>query len=426
VNATPLGGGYGKFPGPPSGDPPAENGGWVDYNKSDYSGGNSGWQDSGWKDSGWQDSGSWQSGGPPPGGPVGDGAEALLQAVSKSGGGPPSSGKGKDDGKGKGKDGKDGKGKDGKGKDKGKGKGKKEDWNCENPKCGELVFGSKSICFKCDTPKGSKEPLSAAEMKGKGKEKGTSYPGVPPAPNRFSEELVEQSRRVTGLRLCGEDALPGLNWKYSVNDDARRSYAAYLQCPFSQEQLSSWFAAAKEGTNWVQPVGPTGNPIPRKTAWMVAPGCTCTYRYGSIEVEPQEFPPFMKELMQVCMPLFGCKEWPNSCNLNTYEDGENSVGWHSDDERIFQGKFQDIRILSLSLGQKRKFQLRPNYPEPGEKSLHTMMLGSGDLCTMEGMCQKHYMHRVPKESGINEPRINLTWRWNVKHTPRCPAGRMRH
>eukprot|EP00419_Tripos_fusus_P030741 CAMPEP_0172768436 /NCGR_PEP_ID=MMETSP1074-20121228/184745_1 /TAXON_ID=2916 /ORGANISM="Ceratium fusus, Strain PA161109" /LENGTH=173 /DNA_ID=CAMNT_0013603837 /DNA_START=1 /DNA_END=519 /DNA_ORIENTATION=- len=45
--------------------------------------------------------------------------------------------------------------------------------------------------------------------------------------------------------------------------------------------------------------------------------------------------------------------------------------------------------------------------------------------TMEGMVQKHYMHRVPKEDNIEGPRINLTWRWVVRHRPRCPATRAR-
>merc|ERR1740123_2004963 len=45
--------------------------------------------------------------------------------------------------------------------------------------------------------------------------------------------------------------------------------------------------------------------------------------------------------------------------------------------------------------------------------------------TMEGMVQKHYMHRVPKEDNIEGPRINLTWRWIARHKPRCPATRTR-
>merc|ERR1712032_1048859 len=114
------------------------------------------------------------------------------------------------------------------------------------------------------------------------------------------------------------------------------------------------------------------------------------------------------------MPYCGIEsseDWPTSCNLNLYEDGGMSVGWHSDDERLFQGKFQDIRIISLSLGQQRQFQLRINHPEPGEKRMRTSIIraGDGDLITMEGMCQKHFQHRVPKEVDVDAPRINLTW-----------------
>merc|ERR1719499_1764172 len=136
----------------------------------------------------------------------------------------------------------------------------------------------------------------------------------------------------------------------------------------------------------------------------------------------------MVEVMQTVMPYCGLPDmanWPNSCNLNLYEDGGMSVGWHSDDERLFQGKFQDIRILSLSLGVTRKFELRANWPEEGENPILGMMLGNGDLLTMEGMTQKHYQHRVPKEGNVRGPRINLTWRWIVKHNPQCAADRQR-
>lgn len=163
---------------------------------------------------------------------------------------------------------------------------------------------------------------------------------------------------------------------------------------------------------------------------MVAPwhGCSCKYRYGRIEVEPQIFPAWMMQLMAVLMPMCGIadqKDWPNSANLNLYEDGGMSVGWHSDDESLFQGKFNDIRIISFSLGVTRKFELRLNWPEQGERAVKNVMLGDGDLCTMEGMFQKHFQHRVPKEGHVEGRRINLTWRWVMKHTPRCPAARMR-
>merc|ERR1711959_581220 len=111
--------------------------------------------------------------------------------------------------------------------------------------------------------------------------------------------------------------------------------------------------------------------------------------------------------------------------MNLYEDGGAGVGRHADDESLFQGKFRDILIISLSFGVTRKFELRSNFPEEGEETVYQFRLGSGDLMTMEGMTQKHMQHRVPKEEHIQGPRVNLTWRWLVKHTPRCPVGRNR-
>lgn len=229
-----------------------------------------------------------------------------------------------------------------------------------------------------------------------------------------------------GLELVGE--LSGNpEWEYVLEDDSRRSYAGFLRSPMDRSECKQFFERIRDDTDWLQPEGPHG-PIPRKTAWMVKSGCNCMYRYGQIEVPPAEFPPWMVDLMSVVMPHCGMndrKDWPDSCNINLYTDGGMSVGWHSDDEQIFQGKFRDITIISLSLGVKRSFELRVNWPDEGEKQVRRLSLGSGDIMTMEGMVQKHFQHRVPKEDNVQGPRINLTWRWVVKHTPKCPAGRQR-
>jgi len=276
------------------------------------------------------------------------------------------------------------------------------------------VFASKDECFKCHTRRdGSKGDGKSGEL---------------PRPDKFSEALWEQNRAETGLKLIKEDCTIPVPWEYIMTDENRRSFAAFLKSPFTSEQTKLFWDQAKEGTDWKQPDGPMG-PIPRKTAWLVAPGgCNCNYRYGRIEVEPMVYPPWFQSMMQIIMPLAGISDpanWPNCCNANLYEDGSMSVGWHSDDEALFQGKFQDIRIISFSLGQKRKFEIRANWPEEGERPIRQVMLGDGDLMTMEGMLQKHFQHRVPKEGGSDEPRINFTWRWNVKHTPRCPCTRSR-
>lgn len=245
-------------------------------------------------------------------------------------------------------------------------------------------------------------------------------------PARYQGDLWEQSRESLGLKLLGEQ-VPQAGWTYPVHDESRRSFAGYLPCPFPANTMPLFFSLIKEGTEWKQPSGNFGL-IPRKTGWMVSSGCDCIYTYGGFEVTPQEFPTWMRQIISVVMPLCGIteeNEWPDACNLNLYEDGGCSVGWHADDESLFQGKFRDSRIISLSIGATRKFELRLNWPEEGEKPVRRIFLSSGDLLTMEGMCQKHYQHRVPKEEGIEGPRINLTWRWILKHRPECSAAKSR-
>merc|ERR1712187_157933 len=255
-----------------------------------------------------------------------------------------------------------------------------------------------------------------------GKSKAGTFVGSP-APPKLAGDAWEESREKTGLTLLGE-ACPELQWNYVFSDESRRSFAGYLAGGIDKEAAARFFMEVRDGTSWQLPQGP-GGPIPRKTAWMVAEGCTCTYRYGGIQVQPQIFPPWMLALMQAVMPRCGLgpgASLPNSCNLNLYEDGNMSVGWHSDDEPLFQGKFRDCRIISLSLGTRRRFELRLNWPGEQEQPLIWLQLGNGDLCTMEGMPQKHLQHRVAKEANVSGARINLTWRWIVKHDPRCPTG----
>ena len=244
-----------------------------------------------------------------------------------------------------------------------------------------------------------------------------------PAPAKLAGDDWEEHRSKVGLKLIGEmqkDADPS-PWTYFLKDESRRSFAAHLSNPFGQQVCASWFAKVRVGTKWLQPSSWWG-PLPRKTAWMVARGCTCTYEYGGMEVQPTPYPVWMIELMQSVMPHCGLEQlsdMPDSCNLNLYEDGKQMVGWHADDEELFQGKCGDCRIISLSLGAPRQFELELNWPGSAEAVGVSQMLSDGDICTMEGMTQKHFMHRVPEEEAPVGQRINLTWRWIAKHTDAC-------
>merc|ERR1740121_950397 len=119
-----------------------------------------------------------------------------------------------------------------------------------------------------------------------------------------------------------------------------------------------------------------------KTDWMTAEGCRCAYKYGGVEVDPTEFPAWMIEIMETVMPLCGIRgqgRWPNCCNLNLYEDGGMSVGWHADDEELFGGKTNDCPIISLSLGQTRTFELQlKGVAEGSQHDTHKIPLSSGE------------------------------------------------
>jgi hypothetical protein len=106
-----------------------------------------------------------------------------------------------------------------------------------------------------------------------------------------------------------------------------------------------------------------------------------------------------------------------------------SVGWHADDEPLFKGKVEDCRIISVSFGHCRTFELRSRDIETDDdaRTKYIMRLSNGDVCTMEGLTQKYYQHRVPKEKTTG-PRINLTWRWVKKrpgHLPPASEARAR-
>jgi len=232
--------------------------------------------------------------------------------------------------------------------------------------------------------------------------------------------VAEISREKAGLRLVREQAPEGLCWKYPLVDELRRCFVGHLESALDAGTSERLLAAALADGCWLQPEGRFGK-MPRQTQWMVKSPCCCKYGYGGHLVEPKAFAPWVEEAMSTCMHFCGLTnpaEWPNSCNLNLYEDGSQSVAWHADDETLFQGMNTDCLIISLSLGRARRFDLQL-VSEPLE--VYSLPLRAGDICTMEGLTQKHYQHQVPKMRGVGiGPRVNLTWRWVKAHHRSCP------
>lgn len=102
----------------------------------------------------------------------------------------------------------------------------------------------------------------------------------------------------------------------------------------------------------------------------------------------------------------------NFALVNYYATGEDSISYHSDDER-FLGI--DPAIASFSLGAKRDFLLK-HKPTPQKHDSETkptkLNLQSGDMILMRGKTQSNWLHSIPKRKGgeADRGRINITFR----------------
>ena len=90
------------------------------------------------------------------------------------------------------------------------------------------------------------------------------------------------------------------------------------------------------------------------------------------------------------------------CLCHLYRDGNDTIGWHRDAEAL------TTAVASLSLGATRKFRFRAQGAKNGFEEEYD--LEGGDLLIMKPTCQRHYVHCVPVQKRVLEPRINLTFR----------------
>jgi alkylated DNA repair dioxygenase AlkB len=94
----------------------------------------------------------------------------------------------------------------------------------------------------------------------------------------------------------------------------------------------------------------------------------------------------------------------NSVLINYYRDGQDSNGWHRDNEKELG---EDPVIMSISVGAKRRFKIQSL--DKSEK--FDIELEHGSLLIMKEGSQLFYRHQLPKMLNLAEPRINFTFRY---------------
>ena len=94
----------------------------------------------------------------------------------------------------------------------------------------------------------------------------------------------------------------------------------------------------------------------------------------------------------------------DSCLVNLYRDGRDSVAWHGDTVRK---RLPEAVVVTISLGARRAFHVRPR---GGGGTVLTLHPGAGDLVVMGGRMQHEWEHTVPKVARVAGPRMSVTMR----------------
>lgn len=172
--------------------------------------------------------------------------------------------------------------------------------------------------------------------------------------------------------------------QFIPSKEADSLYEAFLKdVPWKQEQIKMF-------GQWIN--------MPRLTAWMGDP--EAVYQYSGLINTPL---PWNAQVLRLKNLLESTLDTTfNSVLLNYYRDGNDSMGWHSDNEPEL-GMLPTI--ASISVGAVRIIRFRPT---GGGKSLG-LELPHGSLLVMRGQTQSNWQHALPKTKR-SEGRINLTFR----------------
>lgn len=141
--------------------------------------------------------------------------------------------------------------------------------------------------------------------------------------------------------------------------------------------------------------------LPRLQTWHADDGVVYSYSDNLLRTQP--WTPELLALRRRVERATGHQF--NAVLVNFYRNGQDYVGWHSDDE-VELGA--EPVIASLSLGATRRFAYRR---KGGTGTQCDMSLEAGSLLLMRPDFQCQWEHSVPATDDDVSGRINLTFRW---------------
>ena len=169
------------------------------------------------------------------------------------------------------------------------------------------------------------------------------------------------------------------------------------------QRADALLSALLNDCHWEQPsltLYGKSHPIPRLQSWLGSDAID--YRYSGQTFTSSVWPNYVEQLSDELSLRCGIRF--NSVLANLYRNGEDSMGWHADDEPELGN---DPIIASISLGAERDFAIRRTGVS---RQAGNLALPHGSLLIMQAGMQSHWQHSVPKRKRVSEPRINLTFR----------------
>ncbi|QDO93991.1 alpha-ketoglutarate-dependent dioxygenase AlkB [Formosa sediminum] len=126
------------------------------------------------------------------------------------------------------------------------------------------------------------------------------------------------------------------------------------------------------------------------------------YGYSGIQMTPHVF---IDPLLQIKNKIeTKIQHSFTTCLCNLYRNGQDSNGWHADNEKELGS--QPV-IASVSFGSERIFHFKHKHDGRLKQKL---ILNHGSLLLMKGGTQDYWLHQLPKTKKQIGNRINLTYR----------------